>query len=379
MAVLRRAAAQVRQVVREKSEMSKSKEIKSWLLDEIKKGVFDNGRPLPGDLELAKRFGVSRGTVRMALFELQRQGLIRRRRGMGTFLSRQGARMSGVIGALFPELDACEYFKDVEYELVACGKRLGYEIDVRKCAVGKSHDIVGEIRKAAMALANGHAEGVFFRPLINEKYIEINREIVKIFREAGKPVVLFDSDVEKKPCRSAFDIVAVNNVDAGRSIADYLMASGRKRIAFNMVDCVEGNNENLDGRFFGVAGECVVRGLYDGVRPVKIAPPDVDAVKKLLRSRWRPDAIVCCNDEIAVGLVQMLKGLGVDVPRDVAVVGFDDVNCARLSVPPLTTVRQPSRQLAQTLLKTLLFRMRSPDAPPQEIYLAASLVCRGTA
>jgi len=359
--------------------MSKAQEIRSWLLDEIKKGSFDKDSPLPGDLELMGRFGVSRGTVRLALFELQRQGLIKRRRGLGTFLSRQGVRKSGVIGLLFPELDTCEYFKDIERELVAYGKSLGYEIDVRKCAVDKSRDVAAEMRKEARALADRNVEGVIFRPLINEKYMDVNQEVARLFQEVEKPVVLFDSDVDKKPRRSAYDIVTVNNVDAGRSVADYLIASGRKRIAFNMVDCVEGKNENLDNRFFGVAGECVVKGLYDGVRPVTIAPSDSDAVKKLLRSRWRPDAFVCVNDEIAVGLVRTLNGLGVDVPKDVAVVGFDDVSCARLSVPPLTTVRQPSRQIAQTLLKTLLFRMRSPDAPPQEIYLAAPLVCRGTA
>ena len=284
-----------------------------------------------------------------------------------------------MIGLLFPEIDTCEYFRDIEHELVCYGKRLGYEIDVRKCAAGKGHDVADEIRKEAKALADKHVEGVIFRPLINEKYTKANQEVAKVLEKAGKPVVLFDSDVEKKPRRSVFDIVAVNNVDAGRSVAEYLIASGRRRIAFNMVDCVEGKNENLDNRFFGVAGECVVRGLYDGVRPFKIAPSDTEALKKLLRSRWRPDAIVCVNDEIAVGLVGTLKGLGVNVPKDVAVVGFDDVSCARQCVPPLTTVRQPSRQIAQSLIKALVFRVRSPDAPPQEIYLESPLVCRGTA
>ena len=283
--------------------MSKSEEIKSWLLGEIKRGVFDKDSPLPGDLELMNRFGVSRGTVRMALFELQRQGLIKRRRGKGTFLSRQGVRRSGVIGLLFPEFDTCEYFKNVERELVSYGKRLGYEIDVRKCVVDKSHDVAAEMSKEARALADGHVEGVIFRPLIDEKYMEINQKVAKIFAEAEKPVVLFDSDVEKKPRCGAFDIVAVNNINAGRAVAEYLIANGRKRIAFNVVDCVEGKGENVDNRFFGVAGECVVRGLYDGVRPVKIAPSNADAVKKLLRSCWRPDAFVCVNDEIAVGLV----------------------------------------------------------------------------
>ena len=359
--------------------MNKSQEIKSWLLAEIKRGAFGKDKPLPGDLELMNRFGVSRGTVRMALLELQRQGLIRRRRGLGTFLSQHGARRSGVIGLLFPEIDTCEYFKDVERELAEYARRVGYEINVMKCAVEEEHDVADEIRKEARVLVDKHVEGVIFRPLINEKYTKINQEVSEILEDAGNPVVLFDSDVEKKPRRSAFDIVTVNNVDAGRSIAGYLIESGRRRIAFNMVDCVEGKNENLDNRFFGVAGECVVRGLYDGVRSVKVAPSNVEAMKKLLRSRWHPDAFVCVNDEIAVGIVETLKGLGVDVPKDVAVVGFDDVSCARKCVPPLTTVQQPSRQIAQSLIKTLVFRIRSPDAPPQEIYLGAPLVCRGTA
>lgn len=356
----------------------KAKKIKAWLLDEIKNGSFDRSRPLPGDLELMERFGVSRGTVRAALVELQHLGLIVRRRGVGTVLSKRGERRSGVVGLLFPEIDACEYFKDVEYELVRYGKRLGYTIEVTKCAVENTRDVAVEMRRAARAIATRPVEGVVFRPIINEKYAKTNQEVVKIFEHAETPVVLFDSDVVRKPHRSACDIVAVNNVDAGRSVAEYLIESGRRRIAFLTVDCVAGRNENMNNRFFGVSGESVVRGLRDGVRPVGIDPSDEAALRRLLRSKWRPDAFVCTNDEVAVRLVQALQAIKLRVPEDVAVVGFDDVACARQSMPPLTTVRQPSRQIAQALLKTLVFRMRSPDAPPQEIYLESPLVCRGT-
>ena len=356
----------------------KSQTVRDWLFDEIKKGSFDRGHALPGDLELMERFGVSRGTVRAALVELQHRGLIVRRRGMGTFLSKMGERRSGVIGLLFPEIDACEYFKDVEYELVRYGKRLGYAIEVTKCAVENINDVAVEMRCAARAIATRPVEGVVFRPIISEKYAKINQEVVKIFEHAETPVVLFDSDVVRKPHRSACDIVAVNNVDAGRRVAEYLIESGRKRIAFLTVDCVAGGNENMNNRFFGVSGESIVRGLRDGVRPVDIDPADESALKRLFRSRWRPDAFVCTNDEVAVRLVQSLQAINLSVPDDVAVVGFDDVACARQSVPPLTTVRQPSRQIAQALLKTLVFRIRRPDAPPQEIYLESPLVCRGT-
>ena len=357
---------------------NKAKAVRSWLLGEIKRGTFGADRPLPGDLEVAARLDVSRGTVRAAFDDLRRQGLIERRRGAGTFLSKRGLRKSGVLGLLLPEIDACAFFRDVEDAFVKHCRRFGYEVEIRKIASRRRSDIALEMRRYARELAVRPVEGVVFRPLISEAYARINQEIVRIFERADTPVVLFDADVERRPRRSACDIVAVNNVDAGRRVAEHLIERGRRRIAFLMVDCVKGMNDNLNNRFFGVAGQSVLRGLRDGVRPVDVAPLDGAALRRLLRSRWRPDAFVCGNDEVAVDLLETLLRIGVRVPEDVAIVGFDDVDCARSSVPPLTTVRQPSRLIVQTLFKVLFFRIRNREAPPQEICLDAPVVCRRT-
>lgn len=356
----------------------KSKEIRAWILGAIKRGTYARDEPLPGDLELAHRFKVSRGTVRTALDDLRRQGLIERRRGAGTFLSERGTRKSGVIGLLLPEADKCEFFRDVAEALVRQARRYGYTVLVKKVDSADPETIARAMRRHARKLAVQPVEGVVFRPLVSEQFAAVNREVVRIFERTETPVVLFDSDIEENPKRSACDLVAVNNVAAGRKVAEHLIARGRRRIAFLMADCVPGKNVNLLDRFFGVAGESVVRGLRDGVRAVDCNPEDTSALRKLLRSAWRPDAFVCAGDEVAARLVRALRTLSVRVPDDVAVVGFDDVACARSSVPPLTTVRQPSLQIAQTLLKTLAFRIRSPEAPPQEIYLDAPLIVRRT-
>ena len=357
----------------------KTSEIRTWLLDEIKRGAFDRDAPLPGDLELAERFKVSRGTVRSALADLQRQGVIERRRGAGTFLSERGTRKSGVIGLLMPELDAAGFFKDVGDAFVRCSRRCGYSVAIEKASARRPDEIAREMRRIARMLAVRPVEGVVFRPLIREDYSAINREVVKIFARAQTPVVLFDSDVGDRLSRSACDLVSVNNVDAGRRIAEYLIGKGRRHIVFVMTDCVAGPNVNCADRFFGLAGESVVRGLRDGVRSVGFEPEDRSAIRKLLASAWRPDAFVCGNDEVAVRLLTSLKGLGVRVPEQIAVVGFDDIACARASVPPLTTVRQPSAAIAKTLLRTLLTRIRDPESDPREVYLEAPLICRGTA
>ena len=356
----------------------KTREIRKWILDEIKRGAFDKGEALPGDLELADRFKVSRGTVRVVMDDLQRQGLVERRRGAGTFLSERGTRKSGVIGLLMPEVDSCGYFLDVEESFVRYSRRFGYSVMTRKAKSRKPADLAVEMRRFAREMAVRPVEGVVFRPLVSETNVAINREVLRIFERAETPIVLFDSDIEEKPRRSACDIVAINNVDAGRKVAAHLIDRGRKRIAFLMVDCVAGKNVNLMDRFFGVAGESIVRNLRDGVRSVDFAPEDIRAVRRLLRSTWRPDAFVCGNDEVAVRLLATLQKMGLKVPDDIAIVGFDDIACARSCVPPLTTVRQPGELIAQTLLKTLAFRMRNPDLPPREIFLEAPLAVRRT-
>lgn len=357
----------------------KTREIRTWLLDEIKRGAFDRNVPLPGDLELAERFKVSRGTVRVAMDVLQRQGLIERRRGAGTFLSERGTRKSGVIGFLFPEVDACGFFGDVRDAFVCFAKRYGYSVLADKISSTEPEAIVGEMRRFARRLAVRPVEGVIFRPLVSDSHAAINREVVSIFEHAQTPVVLFDSDIVAKPERSSCDIVAINNVDSGRAVAAHLISTGRKRIAFLMVDCVAGRNINLMDRFFGVAGESIVRGLKDGVRPMTFDPDDESALRSLYRSHWRPDAIVCGNDEVAVRVVETLKRIGLRIPERIAVVGFDDIACARALIPPLTTVRQPSVAIARTLLRTLLTRIRDPESDPREVYLDAPLVIRGTA
>ena len=74
--------------------------------------------------------------------------------------------------------------------------------------------------------------------------------------------------------------------------------------------------------------------------------------------------------------MKTLAAIGKRVPRDVAVVGFDDESCARSSVPPLTTIRQPAQLIAETALKTLLARIRYPNNDPREILLDAPLIIR---
>ncbi len=98
-----------------------------------------------------------------------------------------------------------------------------------------------------------------------------------------------------------------------------------------------------------------------------------------MRRTPRPDAVVCENDVIAAGLVKTLQGLGIRVPGDVQVTGFDDVQVASLSTPGITTVRQPCAAIAQAAFDRLVRRMTvRAGLTPTHLVLPWELVVRGS-
>lgn len=97
---------------------------------------------------------------------------------------------------------------------------------------------------------------------------------------------------------------------------------------------------------------------------------------QLLSNDSLPDAIVCGNDEIAVGLLGEFHRAHVRVPEDIMVTGFDDIRFAGLADPPLTTVRQPHEMIATECLRLLATRIADADLPVQRIAIAPSLIVR---
>lgn len=92
-----------------------------------------------------------------------------------------------------------------------------------------------------------------------------------------------------------------------------------------------------------------------------------------------PDAIICGNDDLAFGALRALKGAGKRVPRDVAVIGFDDIARAKSFSPPLTTIRQPLRRIGKDAVDILAARIASPFRPVVFRQYAPRLIVRKTA
>ena len=102
------------------------------------------------------------------------------------------------------------------------------------------------------------------------------------------------------------------------------------------------------------------------------------AIKRLLRLEPRPTAVFVCNDMMAIGAMRGARLLGVRIPEDLSMVGFDDIALARAMCPALTTMAQPISEMARLATELLIQRMRGelPTAERQRIVLTARLVVR---
>jgi LacI family transcriptional regulator len=189
------------------------------------------------------------------------------------------------------------------------------------------------------------------------------------------PIVL----VAGAPDELHADVIGADNRSGITALAGHLVEQhGRTRFFW-----IAGPPEAPDVRERFSALQDLIAG-YPGVTlagsfPGRFAATDgQQAVREMLswpRSRW-PDAIVCANDQIAIGAIRELQLAHVQVPADIAVVGFDDIRAGALIAPSLTTVRQPMRLLGERACSRLLLRIASPGLPRHAELLPTELIIR---
>jgi LacI family transcriptional regulator len=102
------------------------------------------------------------------------------------------------------------------------------------------------------------------------------------------------------------------------------------------------------------------------------------AVGEILNSRPLPTALIASNDMMALGAMQELRAAGLTIPRDISVVGFDDITFAAFSEPPLTTICSPRMEIGRRAVEALMMTIERPDQPGMEIRIPTYLITRSS-
>ena len=356
----------------------KHRAISEQLLNEIAAGKYAPSGRLPTEMQLVKRFQVSRPTVSRALRDLEAEGLIVRRPGSGTFVREDSPRASSArqLGSLVPGLARTEIFGAICGELASLAQ--AHEFGLLRGSASLPQPEQDLTQEQALQLCGQLIEqqvkGVFFAPfeLVGDQ-ANLNRRIADQFSKAGVPMVLLDRDLVPFPRRSNFDLVGIDNLAGGCLLAEHLIKLGCRHIAFvarphsapTINARIAGAREALTGQKLDLAPNWIQVG----------DPEDVKFVRSLAAGRlW--DGIVCANDLTAAQLLRSFEQNNIHVPRDVRLVGFDDANYPTPPGVALTTMRQPCRDIAITAFRALLERIADPTIPARSLLITPQLIVR---
>jgi alanine racemase len=205
---------------------------------------------------------------------------------------------------------------------------------------------------------------------------------VEQIRAAGVPLVMVDSTA--LPDQPG---VLIDDEGGARAAAEHLLALGHR--AFLVVGVeppspgARLDPEGVMGqRLRGYLGALTAHELDLPDHAVVVGPASIEGGIASLRRAYedglRPTAVLAMSDAMAIGVLRAARELGLRVPEDLSVVGFDDIDIAQHTNPPLTTVHQPIRQKGESAVRLLLSVVERRDLRPEQIRLETRLIVRGS-
>ncbi|MBV8457455.1 MAG: LacI family DNA-binding transcriptional regulator [Acetobacteraceae bacterium] len=325
---------------------------------------------LPTLMEVAKGAGVSAMTASRALgnrpgvSQETRNEVLRVAAEMGYVLNRAAQKLSGgnsrIIGVVTQELHN-PFISEVIAGVGRAARAASYEMliyslmDAEHSPPGSVLQLMGQIADGVIAL------------------LPYRSEYIDTLSATSVPVIT----IEHSGAQSRFPCIVTDNYTGGQLAVQHLAELGHRRIAF-----ITGNERLASARERR-------RGYNDTLArfglprdPTLVVSGDFtqrggnQAAHRLLAIAKRPTAIFAANDLSALGVLAALGEAGLRVPRDISVVGFDDIPAAAQAHPALTTVRQPMEGMGRSAMNTLLAMIAGLEAAAPRIMLPTELVVR---
>jgi LacI family transcriptional regulator len=269
-------------------------------------------------------------------------------------------KTSRVVGVVVSDLD--NHF----YGGLAAGvEQTLREADYRMMLVGDNSESTEETSAVRTFIAM-RSPGVILTP--------VGSDATSLLHRRGVPVVEVDRQIATVPC----DAVVIDNVRGAREAVEHLLGLGHERIALLVVDTDWTSDV---GRVAGYREAHAAAGVpVDEALVLRFPFHAADAEERIadLLDRSEPTAIFAANNLLAEQAWRVIRARGLALPRDLSLVGFDDVQWTDMVSPGITTVAQPTIELGRRAAALLLRRMREPKAVPALELLQPHLVVRGS-
>ncbi|MCF0124593.1 MAG: GntR family transcriptional regulator [Clostridia bacterium] len=338
-------------------------EIFEYYKEKIVNGEMEYGEKLPTEYEIVEQFSVSRHTVRQSIIELEKQGYIYREKSKGAFVNKldkdikNKSKLIVVITTylsvyIFPFL-----IKGIEDVL----SKNGYDI-----LLLATHNDKEKEREQFKKLFDYNVDGVIIEPTTSASE-NTNRDYYKELHKNKIPYVMINACYDKE----IQSYVSMDDEKGGYISCKYLIDSGHKRIAglFKEDDiqgverkkgylrALEENNIQIDSTIIGRFKTFEEDFYVDGF------------TRSILSKDNRPTAIFCYNDKIAMKVIKVTKELGLNIPNDLSIVGYDnDDNVTNTLGSGITTVSHPKEELGKKAAEILLSLIKKEKAQMNYVF-----------
>ncbi len=349
------------------------------LASRIRAGEWSHGK-VPTVRDIASRYEVSSFTASRALQTLRDRGLVVTRNRSGSYIANEaqppGAPTHSwvVVTRVSPGpwQSASEAVVKVGFERLTNEGTFHFQPLIFALGTPPS-----DIERAAFALADEGANGVFFLPSrISEELRQQDEWFLAGCRKARLPVVLIDRNLRGEGRPLEYDLVASDHFEGGLRCTEHLLELGRQRVACIVASPTSTHSDRLAGYLFALQQSgprrepCVIR-----------VPENLDAretypwiAEQLIG--MEADGAICYQDYVAVGVILELFRRGRNVPRDVAVIGCDDLPIGQSFGLGVTTYSYPSDAIARGAVQRMRHRMARPDDLPAKLLFPGQLIVR---
>ena len=272
---------------------------------------------------------------------------------------------SYLLGLIYDNPDAL-FIDEAQRGVLNVCRELGYELVIHPCGETDTlaSEVVGSVKRSKL-------DGVIVLPPLSEDHNlfgALAQEKVPYVRLAS--VALDTSD----------RVVVSNERSAVASMAEYLVELGHRRIGYitgpagrrSTRERLEGFSDALERLGCAVREEMIAQGAYS-------FESGIECARTLLANPEPPTAIFASNDDMAAGVIQTATEMGLSVPRDLSVAGFDDSALATRIRPALTTIRRPVRAMARLAANKLIAAIEDrPNDARMGVFLDPDLIIRAS-
>lgn len=355
------------------------------ILDRINNGAFSFDKPICTESRLMEQYSISRITARRAMTELENQGILYRKRGVGSFVVRDiyqrrqpAQNVSRIFAFIFP-FDVSR--SGLTASLHAANNVLipnGYAVSTY---ITES-DAKTRGRTFLTQLINMDVAGVAYYPKTSDVHLELLNHLV--FH--GKPVVIIDIP---NSCRY-LSSVSSDNFSGGTQLTEHLLDLGHRRIAYltgipideriTVCDRFSGYVLALDRAGIPLDDGLIVTNLTEGFRRA----PAIDGAQSQLHHTIQnliargATALLCEHDQLAFEAAIACREMGIRVPGQLSICGFDDSEWARMLPEGITTMAQDMEQVGTQAAELLLAGLSAPLSAARQVVIPTKLIARGT-